>query len=136
VWGTVRDADNIVWGTMCGGEDCGDNIVWGTVREVDNIVWGTAADLADNIVWGTSGEVDNIVWGTTSDDDGMSWGSSDDEAPPLFEDPNAAPANFDSTAFDSLFGPESTTAVNNTEPVGTAVTNSIFTALSGSMGGL
>ena len=135
VWGTVRDADNIVWGTMCGGGDCGDNIVWGTVRNADNIVWGTIAE-ADNIVWGTSGEVDNIVWGTTSDDDGMSWGSSDDEAPPLFEDPNAAPANFDSTAFDSLFGRNRRSQSTSTQPVGTAVTNSIFTALTGSMGGL
>jgi serine protease AprX len=100
VWGTLAGVDNIVWGTDCGGADC-DNIVWGTFRDADNIVWGTA-EFADNIVWGTSGEADNIVWGTSTEE-GTSWGNSDDEVPPLFEDPESAPASFDQTVFDQLF---------------------------------
>ncbi len=47
-------------------------------------------------MWGTSGEDgDNITWGTSSGED----------APPLFDDPNAAPATFDSSVYDELFAP-------------------------------
>ena len=101
VWGTVRTTattssgarsagdDNIVWGTDCGGANC-DNIVWGTsVHGLATTSSGAPPSVADNIVWGTSGEVDNIVWGTSAEDDGTTWGSSGDEAPPLFEDPDA-----------------------------------------------
>ena len=53
-WGALAtaDGDNIVWGTSCGSDDCGGNIVWGTASDGDNIVWGTAD--GDNIVWGTA----------------------------------------------------------------------------------
>jgi serine protease AprX len=130
VWGTLAGDDNIVWGTDCGGANC-DNIVWGTSVPGldDNIVWGTA-EFAENIVWGTSGEVDNIVWGTSTEDDGTSWGSSGDEAPPLFEDPNAAPMNFDQTVFDSLFPAE---PVEETSPL---AINSLTNTLTGITGGL
>jgi serine protease AprX len=76
VWGTSTD-QNVVWGTDCGGADCGDNIVWGTSTECDptnpgcdNIVWGTALP-GDNVLWATvetcdplDPTCDNIVWGT------------------------------------------------------------------------
>jgi serine protease AprX len=92
VWGAAKaqnDADNIVWGTMCG--DSCDNIVWGTDdASGDNIVWGTSLD--DNIVWGTMFDGDNIVWGTLADDnivwgtdcggadcDNIVWGTADDD---------------------------------------------------------
>ena len=80
--GTPASADNIVWGTLCGDENCsnivwgtadsnGANIVWGTA---DNIVWGTTT--ADNIVWGTS-RADNIVWGTSGGvSDNIVWGTA------------------------------------------------------------
>ncbi|MGH7215320.1 MAG: hypothetical protein ACREIT_11210, partial [Tepidisphaeraceae bacterium] len=103
------------WGTDCGGADC-DNIVWGTsaLGFDDNIVWGTA-ELVENIVWGTSGDVDNIVWGTSSDHDNMTWGNSGEDAP-LFDDPNAAPANFDQTVWESIF-PLDTPVTSPLEPV-------------------
>jgi serine protease AprX len=108
VWGTLLGDDNIVWGTDCGGANC-TNAVWGAALGFasldDNIVWGTA-EFVDNIVWGTSGQVDEIVWGTSTEDNATSWGSSDEEAPPLFDDPNGAPANFNQTDFDLLFPPE------------------------------
>jgi serine protease AprX len=71
VWGTTTpDQDrtivrstNVVWGTLCGGNDCG-GVTWGaacdpspdstTTDECDNVVWGTdAVDEEDNVVWGT-----------------------------------------------------------------------------------
>jgi hypothetical protein len=112
VWGTIFGDDNIVWGTDCGGSDC-DNLVWGTAITADNLVWGTAqladnlvwgtAELGDNLVWGTNGDVDNLVWGTSAEDDNLTWGNSGEDAP-LFDDPIAAPVNFDSTVFQNLFG--------------------------------
>ena len=90
MWGTT--SDNIVWGTDCGGADC------------DNIVWGTFADGSDNIVWGTADLGDNIVWGTsTADDDDEDVRATSSEEPTiLFEDPNRAPANYNTTSFESL----------------------------------
>lgn len=141
VWGTLFGDDNIVWGTDCGGENCTD-VVWGSALDfvsdaVDNIVWGTA-EFADNIVWGTSGEIDEIVWGTSTEYDGTSWGSSDDEAPPLFDDPNAEPANFDQADFDLLFPPE---LVEEPPPASTSGdttggTTTTTDALTGLTGGL
>ena len=67
VWGPSPE-DNIVWGTVCGGDDCFSS-VWGTdcstAEECVSVVWGTSTD-EDNIVWGTStgAEEDNIVWDT------------------------------------------------------------------------
>jgi hypothetical protein len=105
VWGTADDDDNIVWGTDCDGADC-DNLVWGTSvdgLDGDNLVWGTASE-DDNLVWGTAGDVDdNLVWGTSFDGDSTTWGSSGDDIP-LFDDPDAEPATFDSTVYDDLFG--------------------------------
>ncbi|MCU1383953.1 MAG: aprX 2 [Acidobacteria bacterium] len=72
-WGAdaMADGDNIVWGTSCGSDECGGNIVWGA-SDGDNIVWGTAD--GDNIVWGTAADGDNIVWGT-ADGDNIVWGT-------------------------------------------------------------
>jgi serine protease AprX len=73
VWGTASDDENIVWGTLCGG-DC-ENIVWGTLDGLENIVWGTLSD-AENIVWGTIGDTENIVWGTSGDAENIVWGTA------------------------------------------------------------
>ncbi|PWT82018.1 MAG: hypothetical protein C5B57_09400 [Blastocatellia bacterium] len=87
--GGVRNA---VWGTTCGGSDCGvawsvpasgdaltlsdkDTVVWGT-QDADTVVWGTQD--ADTVVWGTQ-DVDTVVWGTTCSDPTCGpvlWGSN------------------------------------------------------------
>ncbi|MGH9313984.1 MAG: S8 family peptidase [Vicinamibacterales bacterium] len=115
VWGTLAEAENIVWGTDCGGGDC-ENIVWGTAGVGENVVWGTA-DLMENIVWGTNvvwGTVDalNVVWGTSGLCENVVWGTSSDatwgnsgETMPIFDDPEAPPAEFDSSVWDDLFEP-------------------------------
>ena len=69
---------NVVWGSMCSGQDCtvpwtvssviaatsdGDTVVWGT-SEGDTVVWGTTEEL-DTVVWGTVDEGDTVVWGTS-----------------------------------------------------------------------
>ena len=143
VWGTLSGDDNIVWGTDCGGANCenlvwgtaitGDNLVWGTARSADNLVWGTAA-LGDNLVWGTSGDVDNLVWGTSSDGDNMTWGTSGEDSP-MFDDPIAAPVNFDQSTFDSLFGVPLVTVPVAEQNVVTQPVTSIATAV-GILGGL
>jgi hypothetical protein len=128
VWGTTADVENIVWGTDCGGADC-DNIVWGTtaIGEGDNIVWGTA-EFAEDIVWGTNGDIDNIVWGTASESANVTWGNSGED-PPLFDDPNGAPMNFDQTPWTKLFTTEPVAVVpmpqTNTsiQPVTSTVTS-------------
>jgi serine protease AprX len=107
VWGTMSDdEDNIVWGTNCGGANCS-NAVWGTAAmNEDNIVWGTSTVTGLNVVWGTSGDMDNTVWGTSASEDNITWGTSDassDDTP--FDDPLAPPVSFDSSVYDSLFGP-------------------------------
>jgi serine protease AprX len=132
VWGTTSsDEDNIVWGTDCGGANCA-SVVWGTFSDEDNIVWGTASD-EDNIVWGTSGDVDSVVWSTSADVDGGMWGSSGiDNA--LFDDPNADPVTFDSTAFDDLFGPALERIA--APPPEDAVTTTTTNTLTGVIGGL
>jgi hypothetical protein len=75
---TTTKVRNVVWGTMCGGQNCavpwtvqtvlattldGDTVVWGT-NEGDTVVWGTAEEL-DTVVWGTMAEGDTVVWGTS-----------------------------------------------------------------------
>lgn len=53
-------ADNVVWGTTCGGQDCqgqpwsaGDqSVVWGTGIEGDTVVWGTSDN--ETVVWGST----------------------------------------------------------------------------------
>jgi serine protease AprX len=69
---------NVVWGTMCGGENCA--IPW-TVKTVgaalvdgDTVVWGTSE--GDTVVWGTYEELDTVVWGTIEDGDTVVWGTS------------------------------------------------------------
>ena len=133
VWGTADGDDNIVWGTDCDGADC-ENIVWGTsVGGLDdNIVWGTA-EFAENIVWGTNGDVDNIVWGTASESDNMTWGNSGEETP-LFDDPDAEPANFDNTVWESLFGVEPV-QVLPIEPTVQPLTNTVTSSVTGILGG-
>jgi serine protease AprX len=70
VWGTMAvEGQNIVWGTLCGG-DC-ENIVWGTRDTGENIVWGTG----ENIVWGTRADGENIVWGTVALEN-IVWGTT------------------------------------------------------------
>ena len=63
---------NIVWGTLCGGADCG--VPWNS-RDVtttndgdegDTVVWGTGDDENDTVVWGTSCSDPScapVVWG-------------------------------------------------------------------------
>jgi serine protease AprX len=113
VWGTMADdEDNIVWGTNCGGANC-TNTVWGTAAmNEDNIVWGTSAVTELNVVWGTSGDLTSGAWGTAADEDNITWGTSDgnvDDTP--FDDPLAPPVNYDSSVYDNLFEPTTTTTV-------------------------
>jgi hypothetical protein len=72
-WGDVRTSSgtNIVWGTHCPDNRCGDNIVWGTTD--NNPVWDTGGDGAawgTNIVWDTDcggADCDDTVWHTSGD---------------------------------------------------------------------
>jgi subtilisin family serine protease len=65
---------NVVWGSMCGGDDC--LIPWiartvssATEGEGDTVVWGTTEGEGDTVVWGTTeGEGDTVVWGTSCTD--------------------------------------------------------------------
>jgi serine protease AprX len=89
VWGTIDEttdawsgipamADNIVWGSTCGGADCG--VVWTVVgaggaavsSDGDTVVWGSSGD--DTVVWGSSSG-DPVVWGSSGGDT-VVWGSS------------------------------------------------------------
>jgi Subtilase family len=113
VWGTLADdEDNIVWGTNCGGANCA-GTVWGTAAmSEDNIVWGTSAVAGLNVVWGTSGDLLSGAWGTSASEDNITWGTSDgnvDDTP--FDDPMAPPVNYDSSVYENLFGPSTTTTV-------------------------
>jgi serine protease AprX len=105
VWGTVGNFENVVWGTDCGGADC-EQVVWGTAADGENIVWGTA-DAVENVVWGTAGLCENVVWGTSAEADDVTWGNSG-EPTPLFDDPDAPPAEFDSSVWENLFEPPPT----------------------------
>jgi serine protease AprX len=111
VWGTMADdEDNIVWGTNCGGANCA-NVVWGTAAmSEDNIVWGTSVASGVNVVWGTSGDMDSTVWGTSASEDNITWGTSDTGDDTPFDDPLTPPVNFDSSVYDNLFGPSTTTS--------------------------
>src|SRR4029453_443206 len=113
---TTLAATNIVWGTLCAGNDC-ENVVWGsTLRDLDNIVWGTALD-AGNIVWGTCRDSDNIVWGTSDETE---------EPAALYDDPDTSPPNYDTLTFDSLFSSEPATGDGTTG--GNAMTSLVGTA--------
>ena len=69
VWRTdTTEAENVVWGTTCGGHDCegqtwsvnDQTVVWGTETEGDTVVWGTTE--GDTVVWGTS-DNPTVMWG-------------------------------------------------------------------------
>ncbi len=71
-WKVDRRADNIVWGTACGGADCDPSIV-----PAAHVVWATAADEelapgttpgAPAIAGGANAleETDSIVWGASA----------------------------------------------------------------------
>jgi len=66
---TATDADNVVWGTTCGGQNC-QGQVWST--DDHTVVWGTETE-GDTVVWGTT-EGDTVVWGTL-DNGTVIWGS-------------------------------------------------------------
>jgi serine protease AprX len=139
VWGTMADdEDNIVWGTDCGGANC-TSVVWGTAAfSEDNIVWGTAS-LEDNVVWGTSGDMDNTVWGTSADEDNLTWGTSDGDDTPLFDDPDSAPASFDASVWENLFGTSISDPVDPetaATPVGDPITTTTTTTVTNLLGGL
>jgi hypothetical protein len=139
VWGTMADdEDNIVWGTDCGGANC-TSVVWGTAAfSEDNIVWGTAS-LEDNVVWGTSGDMDNTVWGTSADEDNLTWGTSDGDDTPLFDDPDSAPASFDASVWENLFGTSISDPVDPeaaATPVGDPITTTTTTTVINLLGGL
>ena len=55
---TTGSSQNVVWGTTCGGADCGGPWNHGAV-------FGTIDD--ETVVWGTSDE-ETVVWGTSCDD--------------------------------------------------------------------
>jgi hypothetical protein len=84
VWGTDcegRDCTRTIWGATSNGGD-----IWGTARDADNIVWSTAARDADNIVWSTR-DSENIVWSTAArDTDNIVW-STNIPAPVLWPAP-------------------------------------------------
>lgn len=133
VWGTTSGGDdNVVWGTSCARLNCR-NVVWGTASDNgDNVVWGTAANDADNVVWGTSGDVDLTVWNDGGDN--VTWGTSgSDDAIPLYDDPEGAPACFDGLYFESLFGFGSVKPVEQPVTV-SPVTASTVTVTGGSGG--
>jgi serine protease AprX len=94
IWGT--DADNVTWGTDCGGADC-DNVIWGTA-DADNVIWGTA-ELGDNIIWGT--DADNVIWGTSAEDD-VTWGSSSVDEVLYSEEEEAVPVPDPSLEFGDI----------------------------------
>ncbi len=68
-WGTSHSesdttvpATNVVWGTVCGGNDC-IGLIWGATLVCDP---GNASEPCDNVVWGTN-ETDlehDVVWNT------------------------------------------------------------------------
>ena len=77
-WAWTGSARNVVWGNLCGGDECtqtwslaavsatsdGDTVVWGTTDDGETVVWGTIDD-GETVVWGTADEGDTVVWGTS-----------------------------------------------------------------------
>ena len=56
-------ADNVVWGSACGGDDCHGSWTAGAANDDDSVVWGTNDD--DSVVWGTScgdASCEPVVW--------------------------------------------------------------------------
>ena len=74
----TSSSQNIVWGQLCDGSDCGgpwtvdrvtttddgETVVWGTDGG-ETVVWGT--DGGETVVWGTDGG-ETVVWGTACTD--------------------------------------------------------------------
>ncbi len=65
-WSDLFIVTNVVWGSLCGGLDCG--IPW-TVGAV------TAANDGETVVWGTGDGTETVVWGT-DDGETVVWGTS------------------------------------------------------------
>jgi subtilisin family serine protease len=76
-WIVSASRQNVVWGSLCGGDNCqtdwspgavftsNDSVVWG--MDNDAVVWGMESDA---VVWGMSD--DSVVWGMN--DDSVVWG--------------------------------------------------------------
>jgi hypothetical protein len=63
---------NVVWGSLCAGNNCDTPWSPGAVFASDEgIVWGMDADA---VVWGVND--DGVVWGLN--DDGVVWGMGDE----------------------------------------------------------
>jgi serine protease AprX len=76
-WGVSTGFQNVVWGTLCEGNDCQTEWTPGTVFSAsDGVVWGMDNDAVvwgvndDGVVWGLDN--DSVVWGMV--DDGVVWG--------------------------------------------------------------
>jgi serine protease AprX len=82
-WQVSTSAHNVVWGALCGGNNCetdwtpgavftsSDSVVWG--MDNDAVVWGMESDA---VVWGM--ESDSVVWGMNCSDpscEPMIWGA-------------------------------------------------------------
>jgi len=66
-WGSPN-AENVVWGSRCGGADCSGGSMWSSPAGAPLMIWSTSDGESDTIVWGTSdGDGDTIVWGTSCD---------------------------------------------------------------------
>jgi serine protease AprX len=69
-WKVSTSAPNVVWGSLCGGDNCQTEWSPGTVfTSNDSVVWGMDNDA---VVWGM--ENDAVVWGMS--DDSVVWGMS------------------------------------------------------------
>ena len=69
-WKVSTSAQNVVWGSLCGGDNCQTEWSPGTVfTSNDSVVWGMDNDA---VVWGM--ESDAVVWGMN--DDSVVWGMS------------------------------------------------------------
>jgi serine protease AprX len=69
---------NVVWGTVCGGDDC--EMTWSLsaisgASDSDTVVWGTSDD-GETVVWGTLEDAETVVWGTVDDGETVVWGTS------------------------------------------------------------
>lgn len=88
-WAWTGWARNVVWGNLCGGNECsqpwsltavsgasdGETVVWGTTDDGETVVWGTIDD-GETVVWGTADEGETVVWGTGDDGETVVWGTS------------------------------------------------------------
>jgi serine protease AprX len=59
------NAENVVWGSTCGGADCGGPWTVEGANDDDSVVWGTNDD--DSVVWGTDcsdASCEPVIWST------------------------------------------------------------------------